>query len=110
MPPGRVGVPHKQHAALIVHHHAAYTQRHRSLQAPKRLEGAVAEGAFSQTLNFPKTAAVQRSLLAGSGIEERQTRLKVKQTRELLVAAVWAIVTVVAVFAVLNLLEYRRLD
>jgi len=53
---------------------------------------------------------VQRSLLAGSGIEERQTRLKVKQTRELLVAAVWAIVTVVAVFAVLNLLEYRRLD
>lgn len=53
---------------------------------------------------------MQRSLSAGSGIEELQTRLKVEQAREFLVAAVWAIVTVVVVFAALNLLEYRRLD
>jgi hypothetical protein len=51
-----------------------------------------------------------RSLAFGSGIEEPKSRLKAEWIKEHIVAAVWAMVSVVVVFAVLNLLEYRRLD
>jgi len=46
----------------------------------------------------------------GSGIEGPRTVLKSEQIQEHFVAAVYAILAVVVVFAILNLLEYRRLD